>query len=68
PKHEWDVAAGAALVLASGGVVKTLEGAPPVFNRPNPWLDGLLAYSAGSQKQLESFLAERRKRGEEGAR
>jgi myo-inositol-1(or 4)-monophosphatase len=46
PKHEWDVAAGVALVEASGGSVRTLEGRPLTFNRPVPRLDGLVAFSA----------------------
>jgi myo-inositol-1(or 4)-monophosphatase len=44
PKHEWDVAAGVALVLAAGGRVRTLDGSPLVFNRERPWLSGLAAY------------------------
>jgi len=46
PKNEWDVTAGVALVLASGGVVTTLDGQAPVFNRPDPLLQGLIAISA----------------------
>jgi len=49
PKHEWDVAAGAALVTAAGGVVKTLEGEAPIFNRPRPRLSGLLAFASGKE-------------------
>jgi hypothetical protein len=44
PKHEWDVAAGVALVLAAGGQVRTLDGSALVFNQPRPWLSGLAAY------------------------
>jgi myo-inositol-1(or 4)-monophosphatase len=43
PKHEWDVAAGAALVMASGGKVLHADGSQPRFNRPNPLLPNLLA-------------------------
>ena len=43
PKHEWDVAAGAALVAAAGGFVSTLEFAEPRFNQPSCWLSGLIA-------------------------
>ena len=43
PKNEWDVAAGAALVLSAGGFVSTLENKPLVCNRKNPLLTGLLA-------------------------
>lgn len=49
PKHEWDVAAGAALVTAAGGVVKTLEGEAPIFNRRQPRLSGLLAFASGKE-------------------
>lgn len=53
PKHEWDVAGGVALVRAAGGVVKTLEGLAPEFNRPQPRLDGLMAFSAESHPLFE---------------
>ncbi len=43
PKNEWDVVAGAALVLSSGGFVSTLEKANLVANRRDPLLSGLLA-------------------------
>ncbi len=46
PKHEWDVAAGVALVGAAGGVaVEPGVGAPP-FNRPRPLLRQLAAFPA----------------------
>ena len=43
PKHEWDVAAGAALVLAGGGAVMNPDGSPAVFNQSNPKLKGFIA-------------------------
>jgi myo-inositol-1(or 4)-monophosphatase len=43
PKHEWDVAAGVALVLAAGGSVQTRDGSPLRFNQPIPKLTGLVA-------------------------
>jgi len=43
PKNEWDVVAGAALVLSAGGFVGTLEKTNLVANRRNPLLSGLLA-------------------------
>ncbi len=46
PKHEWDVAAGAALVLAGGGVVMNPDGSPAAFNQANPKLQGFVAVSA----------------------
>ena len=47
PKHEWDVAAGAALVLAAGGHVMNPDGSPAVFNQPNPKLTGFIAMATG---------------------
>ena len=43
PKNEWDVAAGAALVLSAGGYVATLDQAPLLCNNRNPLISGLLA-------------------------
>jgi myo-inositol-1(or 4)-monophosphatase len=43
PKNEWDVAAGAALVLSAGGYVATLHQAPLRCNNRNPLISGLLA-------------------------
>lgn len=45
PKHEWDIAAGAALVRASGGWIALPDGAPPTWNNPNPLVPGLVATS-----------------------
>jgi len=47
PKHEWDVAAGAALVLAGGGAVMNPDGNPAVFNQSNPKLKGFIAVGSG---------------------
>jgi myo-inositol-1(or 4)-monophosphatase len=44
PKHEWDVAAGAALVLAGGGSVHGRDGSMVRFNQPHPRLAGLIAH------------------------
>jgi myo-inositol-1(or 4)-monophosphatase len=43
PKHEWDIAAGAALVLAGGGIVRTPDTSPLSFNNRNALLPGLIA-------------------------
>ena len=47
PKHEWDVAAGVALIKAAGGWARNLQGEPPPFNQPHPWLSGLIAAGPG---------------------
>ncbi len=43
PKHEWDVAGGAALLAAVGGTVLGLDGEPLTFNQDRPWLSGAVA-------------------------
>jgi myo-inositol-1(or 4)-monophosphatase len=43
PKHEWDVAAGAALVESAGGWVQKLDDSPLRCNQRDPLISGLLA-------------------------
>ncbi len=43
PKHEWDVAAGAALVTAGGGALLHADGSRPRWNQPSPKLPNFLA-------------------------
>ena len=43
PKHEWDVAAGVALVQSAGGFVCTLDGRSLRCNNRDPLLKGLVA-------------------------
>ena len=43
PKHEWDVAAGAALVESAGGWAVKLDHSPLRCNQKNPLISGLLA-------------------------
>jgi myo-inositol-1(or 4)-monophosphatase len=62
PKHEWDVAAGAALVKASGGDVYDLEGATPQFNRADPLLQGLIAHRPGLRAAVAREIAASRSR------
>jgi myo-inositol-1(or 4)-monophosphatase len=56
PKHEWDVAAGAALVLAAGGNVFTIDGSAVVFNQPKPKLSGMIATAPGLAIPISEFL------------
>ncbi len=56
PKHEWDVAAGVALVLAAGGEVCTPDGASRVQSAGS-LLPGLVAARPGLMPALTSFLA-----------
>jgi myo-inositol-1(or 4)-monophosphatase len=47
PKNEWDVAAGAALVRAAGGVVTHLDGSDRAFNQEDPLMPNFLAVGEG---------------------
>ena len=58
PKHEWDVAAGVALVTAAGGAVWLPDGTEPQFNRPKPLLPGLLAAPASLMGPIREFLGQ----------
>lgn len=49
PKHDWDVAGGAALIKASGGSVFSLELEELAFNNDRPWLSGAIAVPADFQ-------------------
>jgi myo-inositol-1(or 4)-monophosphatase len=56
PKHEWDVAAGAALLHFSGGIVLRPDGCPPLFNQRNILFPGLIGFSAAGIEKLRPFL------------
>jgi len=45
PRSEWDIAAGVALVHASGGTVHTMSGEKLQFNRRTPRVESLVAFS-----------------------
>lgn len=57
PKHEWDIAAGVALVEAAGGFVTTVEGTSPTFNNPDVRLSGLIAGARGLRRPLLKILS-----------
>lgn len=54
PKHDWDVAAGAALIASAGGRTVGLDGKDLLFNRPDPWMSGAIAVPKG----IDPFLTE----------
>lgn len=56
PKHEWDVAAGVALLLAARGHILTSEGTAPSFNKPIPRFSGLIGFSAAGLEHLSPFF------------
>jgi len=56
PKHEWDVAAGVALVTAAGGGVRSLANSPLTFNNQAALLPGLVAGGPHLIEPLCAFL------------
>jgi myo-inositol-1(or 4)-monophosphatase len=56
PKHEWDVAAGVALVRAAGGAVWIPGGGTLSFNNRNPKLPALAASTSGLHTLLQPML------------
>ncbi len=59
PKHEWDVAAGVALVLAAGGAIVTGTPEETRFNRPRPRLTSLIAANPTLIPEIEAEIARR---------
>jgi len=57
PKHEWDVAAGAALVVAAGGRVWQPGGGPLRFNAARPRLTGMAASGPGLADAVAATIA-----------
>jgi myo-inositol-1(or 4)-monophosphatase len=45
-KHEWDIAAGAAIVTAAGGRITDFQGRPLAFNQQDPRAPGVAAAGA----------------------
>ncbi len=60
PKNEWDVAAGVALVHASGGMAVTTDGSERRFNQADPLLPGFIATGPGLGPTVLDFLEVRR--------
>jgi myo-inositol-1(or 4)-monophosphatase len=56
PKHEWDVAAGTALVRAAGGEVWTPYSGDTRFNKESPRFEGLLAAPKGISGAIRDYL------------
>lgn len=56
PKHEWDVAAGVALVEAGGGFVSGLDFSRPRFNNESALIRGLIASAPLLRDEVISFL------------
>ena len=56
PKNEWDVVAGAALVLSGSGFVGTLQKGSLTANNRNPLIPGLLACGPNLKTELLSLV------------
>ena len=55
-RHDWDLAAGELLVLEAGGAVSGVSGEGYVYNRPEPWQQGLVAAGAKRHAALIDAL------------
>ena len=58
PKHEWDIAAGAALVASAGGFVSTLQNSALRCNNKSPLLSGFLACGPALRDELLALVNE----------
>jgi len=61
PKNEWDVAAGAALVESSGGIVRTLDNLPIRCNNKSSLLPGMFACGPLLAGELSALVRQNRK-------
>ena len=59
PKHEWDVAAGAALVESARGFITTLDNAPLRCNHREPLLPGVVAGGPLLRNEIFKLLESR---------
>ena len=57
PKHEWDVAAGVALVTAAGGVVRRTDGVELRFNQDTVLFPGLAASTKNLWPEVAHLIA-----------
>ncbi len=55
-RNDWDLAAGELLVIEAGGAVSGVSGEGYVYNRPEPWQQGLVAAGAKRHAALIDAL------------
>ena len=55
-KNDWDLAAGDLLVQEAGAIITTLDGGQMIYNKPEPWQNGMLAAGSLRHKSLLKFL------------
>lgn len=56
-RHDWDLAAGELLVTEAGGRVSGTSGEGYIYNRPEPWQQGLVAAGAKRHAALIEALS-----------
>jgi myo-inositol-1(or 4)-monophosphatase len=56
PKHEWDIAAGVALVHAGGGFAECLDKSTPTFNNRSPRFSGLIAGGLALREEIRALI------------
>jgi myo-inositol-1(or 4)-monophosphatase len=71
PKSEWDICAGALLVMEAGGRATDLSSRAPRFNNADPYVHGIVAAAAGLHEALMTHIAmlplpDRLRQGEDG--
>jgi myo-inositol-1(or 4)-monophosphatase len=59
-RNDWDLAAGELLVLEAGGRVSGVSGEGYIYNRPQPWQQGLVAAGAKRHAALIDALNSQR--------
>ena len=57
PKNDWDLAAGELLVREAGGLVSGTLGGAYIYNRREPWQQGLIAAAPARHAALVHALA-----------
>src|SRR5215470_10093593 len=58
PKHEWDVCAGAALILEGGGRMTDCNGRALRFNQEKPLLPGIIATNAPLFEPIRALITD----------
>jgi|SRR5215470_7165343 len=58
PKHEWDVCAGAALIVEGGGRMTDCHGKPLRFNQEKPLLPGIIATNAPLFEPIRALITD----------
>jgi myo-inositol-1(or 4)-monophosphatase len=58
PKNEWDMAAGGLILEESGGRLTDVAGARPRYNRPDPYVHGVVAAHVAVHDDLMDMIAQ----------